>query len=68
MHATPRVFRARLLRALFAAALLLALLPSQARAQAYCRSETYTVRAGDSLFSIAEDCGIPYAALVGINV
>lgn len=39
-----------------------------ARAQSTCRGSTYTVLAGDSLYSIAEKCAVPYAALVGINV
>jgi LysM repeat protein len=33
-----------------------------------CSAETYVVQAGESLYSIAIKCGIPYAALVGINV
>lgn len=55
-------------RALLAAALLLALFSTRAQAQSSCQDDTYTVLAGDSLFSIAEKCGIPYPALVGINV
>jgi LysM repeat protein len=49
---------------------LLALaLPGPAQAQTFsdCRAETYTVRAGDSLYTIAESCDISYMGLVGIN-
>lgn len=39
-----------------------------ARAQTECGGPTYTIQPGDTLFSVAELCGVPYAALVGINV
>jgi LysM repeat protein len=52
------------------AVMLLALaLPAPAMAQtlAECRADTYTVRAGDTLYSIGENCDIGYMGLVGIN-
>ena len=55
----------------YAAAFLLAFLllaaaaPAPAQAQ-FC-GVTYTVRAGDTLYSIAEECGISYVVLISIN-
>jgi len=61
------VFLPRLTCALVAAMLFLASLPGAAQA-ANCYGNTYTVSPGDSLYSISLQCGIPYAALLGINV
>jgi LysM repeat protein len=65
MKMLPRL----LFTALLAGLLCAGLFPSPARAQAAeCRGSTYTVRAGESLYSIAVKCNIPFAGLVGINV
>lgn len=59
----------RFFLALSAAVLLLAGLPAPAQAQNYyCPYSTYTVLPGDSLASISVKCGVPYTALLGINV
>ena len=44
--------------------------PQPAAAQAVkidCFKDTYRIQLGDSLYSIAVECDIPYAALLGIN-
>jgi LysM repeat protein len=57
----------RLTCALVAAMLFLSSLPGAAQA-ANCYGNTYTVSPGESLYSLTLQCGIPYAALLGINV
>jgi LysM repeat protein len=62
-HTTLRCFTC--LAVLFT---LFAVAPAPVQAAIDCTNDTYTIQLGDSLYSIAIECEIPYAALVGINV
>lgn len=56
-------------RVLITGLLVLILLAVPAPVQAQdCFEDTYVIQPGDSLYSIAVECDVPYAALVGINV